>query len=148
MRRWLLFALTPALLAADDHWVKYNSGPFELFTDAGGRAGRETLVRLEEFRFALGQMVGENDLQMPTPVRVFVLKNAKGWSTAAPVTEGRATYNIVLDEKAVPGPALYTELTRRFLAANTGRMPAGFEHGLVEFFSTFLCDMKTGQVSR
>jgi hypothetical protein len=78
MRRFLLFALLPALLAAEDHWAKFVSGPFELFTDAGGRAGRETLVRLEEFRYALGQMIGENDLQMPVSVRVFVLKNSDG----------------------------------------------------------------------
>lgn len=136
MWRLLLLALAPALLAADDHWVRYNSGPFELYTDAGGRTGRETLVRLEEFRNALGQMVGEADLQIATPVRVFVLKNVKGWTNPAPVSEGRATYNIVLDEKTVPGPAIYTELTRLLLAANTGRMPAGFEHGLVAFFST------------
>src|SRR5579883_1974132 len=136
MRRLLLLAVLPAVLSADEHWVKYNSGPFELFTDAGGRSGRETLVRLEEFRFALGQMLGETDLQMPMPVRVFVLKNAKGWTTAGPVTEGRATYNVVLDEKTPPGPPIYAELTRLFLAANTGRMPASFEHGLQEFFST------------
>ncbi|HEY1240636.1 MAG TPA: hypothetical protein VGF16_08770 [Bryobacteraceae bacterium] len=137
MRRLLFLALMPALLAGDDHWVKYLSGPFELFTDAGGRSGRETLVRLEEFRWALGQMLGESDLQMPVPVRVFVLKNAKGWTTDKPVSEGRATYNIVLDEKSVPGPPIYTELTRLFLSANTGRMPATYEHGLLEFFSTF-----------
>ena len=137
MRRLFLLALVPALLAGDEHWVKYASGPFELFTDAGGRYGRETLVRLEEFRWALGQMLGETDLQMPVPVRVFVLKNVKGWTTDKPVSEGRATYNIVLDEKSVPGPPIYTELTRVFLAANTGRMPAAYEHGLVEFFSTF-----------
>jgi hypothetical protein len=136
MRRLLLLALAPALLAADDHWVRYNSGPFELYTDAGGHAGRETLLRLEQFRNALGQMLGETDLQMPTAVRVFVLKNAKGWTTPAPVSEGRSTYNIVLDEKAAPGPAIYTELTRLLLAANTGRMPAAFEQGLVTFFST------------
>jgi len=136
MRRLFVLAVLPALLAADDHWVKYSSGPFELFTDAAGRPGRETLVQLEEFRNALGQMLGETDLQMPVPVRVFVLKNAKGWTTAGPVTEGRTTYNIVLDEKTAPGPAIYTELTRLFLAANTGRMPAAFEHGILEFFST------------
>src|SRR5690349_5391965 len=112
MRRLFLLALVPALLAGDEHWVKYASGPFELFTDAGGRSGRETLVRLEEFRWALGQMLGEPDLQMPVPVRVFVLKNSKGWTTDKPVTEGRATYNIVLDEKSVPGAPIYTELTR------------------------------------
>ena len=136
MRRLLLFALAPALLAADDHWVKFTSGPFELLTDAGARPARETLVRLEEFRYALGQMIGENDPQMPLPLRVFVLKNTKGWTPATPVAEGRATYNIVLDDKTTPGPALYSELTRLFLAANTGRMPPSFEHGLVTFLST------------
>ena len=136
MRRLLLLALVPALLAADDHWVKFVSGPFELFTDAGGHPGRDTLLRLEQFRYALGKLVGESDLQSPLPVRVFVLKNAKTWTAATPVSEGRATYNIVLDEKTPPGPAIYTELTKLFLAANTGRMPAGFEHGLIAFFST------------
>ena len=136
MRRLLLLALVPALLAADDHWVKFVSGPFELFTDAGGHPGRDTLLRLEQFRYALGKLVGETDLQSPLPVRVFVLKNAKTWTAATPVSEGRATYNIVLDEKTPPGPAIYTELTKLFLAANTGRMPAGFEHGLIAFFST------------
>src|SRR5579871_772336 len=136
MRRLLLFALAPALLAADDHWVKFNSGPFELFSDAGGHPARETLVRLEQFRYALGQMLGETDLQSPLPLRVFVLKSVKGWTTTAPITEGRGTYNIVLDEKTAPGPAIYTELTKLFLASNTGRMPAAFEHGLFAFFST------------
>lgn len=136
MRRALLLALLPALLAADDHWVKYASGPFQLFTNTGGRYGRETLVTLEEFRWALGQMIGETDLQMARPIRVFVLKNTKGWTTSAPVTEGRDTYSIVLGEKDAPGPALYSQLTQLFLDANTGRMPASFEHGLVEFFST------------
>ena len=135
--RWLfLLALAPALLTADDHWVKFNSGPFELLTDGGGHPGRDVLVRVEQFRYALGQMLGESDLQTPLPVRIFVLKNVKGWATPTPVQEGRATYNIVLDEKTPPGAAIYTELTRLFVAANTGRMPAGFEHGLVSFFST------------
>ena len=69
------------------------------------------------------------------PVRVLVFKNLNGWTTATPISEGRATQNIVLDEKAQPGAALYTELTRLFLA-NTGRMPASFEHGLISFIST------------
>jgi len=46
MRRLSILCLFPCLLAADDHWVKFTSGPFEVLTDAGARAGRETLVRL------------------------------------------------------------------------------------------------------
>ena len=136
MRRLLLLALLPAALAAEDHLVKFVSGPFEVLTDAGGRAGRQTLLQLEEFRFALGQMVGEPDLQTQIPIRVLVLKNTRGWTTATPVAEGRATYVVVLDEKSAPGPALYAALTRLLLASNTGRMPDSFERGLVAFFST------------
>jgi len=136
MRRVLFLGLLPWLLAADDHWVKFIFGPFEVWTDGATKAAREDLVRLEEFRNALGQVVGEQDLQTSQPVRVLVFKNSKGWSTSAPVAQGRDAYAIVLDEKAIPGPVLLTELTRLFLDSNTSRMPAGFEHGLIEFFST------------
>ena len=137
MRRLLVVAILPGLLMANDRWVRFVSGPFEMFTDAGGRAARETLVRLEEFRSALGELVGEQDLQTQLPIRIFVLKNTNGWTTATPVAEGRSTYVIVLDEKAILGPPIHTALTRLFLDSNTGRMPASFEHGLIEFFSTF-----------
>src|SRR6516225_3604559 len=137
MRRLLVVALLPGLLMANDRWVKFVSGPFEMFTDAGGRTARETLVRLEEFRSAFGELVGEQDLQTQLPIRIFVMKNTNGWTTATPVAEGRSTYVIVLDEKAILGPSIHTVLTRLFLDSNTGRMPARFEHGLIEFFSTF-----------
>lgn len=136
VRRLVLLGLLPWLLAAEDHWVKFNSGPFEMWTNASTRAAREDLVRLEEFRHALGQIVGETDLETPQPVRVLVFKNMAGWTTGAPLVTGRDTYDIVLDEKTLPGGPLLTDLTRLFLNANTGRMPAAFEHGLIEFFST------------
>ncbi|HEY7386939.1 MAG TPA: hypothetical protein VH640_00390, partial [Bryobacteraceae bacterium] len=143
MRRLIPFALLllpsacfPALLNAEDHWVKFASGPFELWTDGSTRAAREDLVRFEEFRNALGQLVGEQDLETPQTVRILVFKDAKGWTTAKPIVEGRDAYYIVLDERTVPGAAIFTELTRLFLNTNTARMPANFEHGLIEFCST------------
>jgi tetratricopeptide (TPR) repeat protein len=137
MRRLLLLGLLPGLLGAEDHWVKFASGPFEVWTDASTHVGREDLVRLEQFRHALGEMLGEQDLQAPEPVRILVFKNAKGWTGAAPVVQGRDARGIVFDEKTIPGPAVYTALTELFLEANSARMPASFEHGLIEFFSTF-----------
>src|SRR5580692_6811128 len=141
MRRLLLSLLLPFALTAADHWVKFASGPFQVFTDAGARAVRETLVCFEEFRHAVGEVVGEPNLQTPLPVRILVFKNAQGWTTDTAVGEGRASYNIVLDEKAAEkgaaSPAVYAALTRLFLQANTAQMPPAFEHGLVEFFSTY-----------
>jgi hypothetical protein len=137
MRRLLLLCTIPWLLAADDHWVKFTRGPFEVMTDAGARPGRETMVRFEQFRNALGQIVGEDDLQTPLPLRIFVFKNAQGWTSPAPLTEGRDHYAIVLGEKSAVTPEIYSELTRLFLKSNTTQMPPAFERGLVAFFSTF-----------
>ena len=136
MRRLPLVLLLPFLLAAEDHWIKFTSGPFELLTDAGER-GRETLVRFEEFRHAVGEVVGETDLQTPQPVRILLFSNGGGWTTNEPIVEGRDRYAIVLEDKAPISPAVWSGLTRLFLAANTAQMPPAFEHGLTEFFSTF-----------
>src|SRR5882724_574830 len=100
MWRLLIVGLLPCLLTAEDHWVKFTSAPFEVLTDAGARAGRETMVRFQEFRHAMGQLVGEPDLQTPGPVRILVFKNAKGWTSPAPLTEGRDRYAVVLQEKS------------------------------------------------
>src|ERR1035438_8297478 len=112
MRRLLLLGLLPWLLAAEDHWVKFTSGPFEVLTDAGARAGREALVRLEEFRHAVGQTVGAPDLTTPEPVRILIFKNARGWSLPAPLAEGRSCYAVVLAEKETVPPDTYRALTR------------------------------------
>src|SRR5215831_6534247 len=99
MRRLFFLALLPALLHADDHWIKFVAPPYEVFTDAGSHAGRETMVRFQEFRHALGQIIGENDLQTPEPIRILVFKNAHGWTASEPISRGRDRYNIVLQEK-------------------------------------------------
>jgi hypothetical protein len=137
MRRLFILCLFPCLLAAEDHWAKFASGPFEVLTDAGARAGRETMVRFEEFCHALGEIVGEPDLQTPVPVRILVFRNPQGWASPAPLAEGRDCYAIVLAEKSAVPPAVYSELTRLFLKSNTAQMPPAFEHGLAEFFTTF-----------
>jgi hypothetical protein len=137
MRRLLILAFFPCLLAAADHWIRYNSGPFEVLTDAGPHAGREALVTFEEFRHSLGLVLGEKDLETPQPVRIMVFRNAAGWSLPAPLIEGRDRYAVVLSEKGAVSPDVYRALTALLLKSNTARMPADFEHGLIEFFSTF-----------
>jgi hypothetical protein len=136
MRCLVTFALLlPAFLSADT-WVKYLSGPYEVYTDAGQRAGRETLVRFEEFRAAVGQLVGETDLKTAQPIRILVCKNNPPAATGK-LLQGRDRYAIVLTEKQPIPPDLYRELTRLFLRENTSQMPPAFEHGLIEFLSTF-----------
>ena len=135
-----LAALVTAPLPAVDNWIRFTTGPYDVLTDAGPRAGRETLVRFMEFRHAVGQIVGEPELTAPLPIRIVIFRNSRGWTSPAPLSEGRASYNIVLQDKAPVAPAVYAELTRLFLNANTAQMPPTFEHGLEAFFSTFQVD--------
>ncbi len=137
----LLPALAPLPVTAADHWTKFIAAPYQVYTDAGTHAGREALVRFEEFRHAIGEVLGDANLQTQLPVRILVFRDPQGWTTPAPVSEGRASYNIVLGEKdlgkGAVAPAVYSALTRLFLESNTRRMPPEFERGLAEFFSTF-----------
>ncbi|HWB83016.1 MAG TPA: hypothetical protein VG675_02665 [Bryobacteraceae bacterium] len=137
MRRLLPLIFIPWLLAASGHWALYTSGPFVVLTDAGAHAGQGTLLRFEEFRHALGQIIGEPDLETPVPIRVLVFKDARGWISSTSLAEGRDCYAIALAANAPIPSAVYTGLTRLFLESNTKRMPAHFEHGLIELFSTF-----------
>jgi tetratricopeptide (TPR) repeat protein len=137
MLRFLFLLALPCLLAAENRWIKFTSGPFQVFTDAGTHAGRETMVRLEEFRHAVGEVVGAEDVETPQPVRILLFRDAHGWTTPEPIAGGRDCHGIVLEEKAAISPAVYSALARLFLDASTNRMPPGFERGLIQFFSTF-----------
>lgn len=133
MHRLLILCCLGTLLHAADRWIQFRSGPFEAYTNGDDRHARAALVRFEQFRHALGQIVGEPDLQTPMPVRIFVMKKAAP-STA--VVTARDRYAVVLEPETPPSPALMRDLTRLFLETNTERMPAAFERGLMDLFST------------
>jgi hypothetical protein len=137
MRRLLWLSMLPCLLAADDHWVKFTRDPYEVMTDAAPRSARETMVRFEQFRAALGQILGEPELATALPVRIMIFKNPSGWNSAQPFAEGRDRYSLVLGEKTPVTPEMYIALTHLFLKSNSTQMPLPFERGLISFFSTF-----------
>jgi hypothetical protein len=76
-------------------------------------------------------------LKTAQPVRILVFKNPQAWGPTGKLIQARDRYEIVLAEKQPISADLYRELTRLFLLDNTSRMPAPFEHGLIEFLSTF-----------
>jgi len=136
MRRWfLLCGLLPLTAFSSEHWIRFTSGPTEVFSSAGTKDGRETLVQCEEFRHALGQMLGDNDLQLALPIRVLLFKSGAP-QIPEPVVRGRDQYNVVLTAgQAIPSE-VFARLTQLFLDANTARMPERLERGVVALFST------------
>src|SRR2546426_10588367 len=73
--------LIPAVListaAAQDRWVYLHSDGFELFTNAGARAGRVELVRLERFRHSPRRNLGKTDPAIPPPAPEDFFKKAR-----------------------------------------------------------------------
>ena len=140
MWRLLLVAgLAAGLAQADEHWLRFQSGPFQVFTDAGARAGREMLVRFEEFRYALGEVIGDTGIQTPQPVRILLFRNAgesDPFRTPEPIHRGRDLFNIVLTSGQPVPPDVFRDATKLFLETAVARMPAHLERGIVEFFST------------
>jgi len=136
MRRlFLLCGLVPLTALAGEHWIRFTSGPIEVLSSAGSKDGRETLVTFEEFRHALGLVLGDDDLQLPLPIRILLFKTGAP-QIPEPVVRGRDQYNIVLTAGQTIPNEVFARLTQLFLETNTARMPERLEHGLIALFST------------
>ena len=132
MLRWLALLSIPLAAAAEGRWIHIRSGPFEIVTDAGDRGGRETLNQLEQVRYLLGTALGNQDLKTLWPVRIVIAKAV----AAAPPVWVRDTYSGAVPPDSALPPECLREVVRILIESNTGRMPAGIESGLEDFYST------------
>jgi hypothetical protein len=130
--RWLAILLVPLIAAGADRWVEIRSGPFQIVSDAGDRGAREALNQIEQVRFLLGEAMSNPDLKTVWRVR---LAMSKGLAPAAPVWT-RDTYTGAIPADSPVPPAVLREIVRILIESNAGRMPAGIEAGLEDFFST------------
>ncbi len=139
MRRILLLALLPALALAETHWVRFRTGPFELYSDGNSKHARETLGWFDQLRYVLGYMLGNPDPQTTRPVRILLFKSAQerqNYPYIPPILDGRDRWNILLTSGDPIPREVLRDCTRLFLESNTGRMPAGIEQGMAELLST------------
>jgi len=70
MRAMVVLICLALPAAADDRWVGFRSGPFEVLSSAGERSGREALAQLEQLRWALGALLSKPEPKSTWPVRV------------------------------------------------------------------------------
>ncbi len=77
MLRLSAVLLCALALPAAERWAEFRSGPFELLTDAGERAGRQRLDELEQLRFSIQQVLGTAELLPAWPVRIAVFSSPK-----------------------------------------------------------------------
>jgi hypothetical protein len=134
-----------AVCPAADHWYESRSGPIELVSDAPQRQSLTTLGAAEQFRFVLGRLLGNNDLQADPKVRLVIFKDSReasqaGATPAPSLVDGRDRRAIVMTAGQSLAPDTIRQLTRMFVERNTGRIPPEFERGLESFLTTLQVD--------
>ena len=138
MARLSLFWFLVFTLAAADRWVGVRSGPFEVLSDAGDRAARERLAELEQFRGAVGQVLGKSDIRPDRPIRILVLRSAK----QAPPGLGlaRDAYIAAIPSAGPLPPTVLRDCARILIESGPRGLSPAMEEGLAEVFSTLEID--------
>ncbi len=147
-RQALVFAMA-ALLAggASPSWYRFQAGPWELLTDAGGRRGEELLRRIVETDAALGAAAPELAAGRAVPGRPVCVMLFRSGRDFAPFRRGennRGLYLSGIEKEWVLLPdsggeterAARHELVHLLLRRAGARPPAWLEEGLADYYST------------
>jgi len=135
VRRALPTLLLAVCTAAQENWIRVRSGPFEALSPGNERAAQEALGQLEQFRYALGRVLSREDLSLPWPLRVVLMRRARSVEAPTPPRMGRDSFVASLVAETHPSPEWLRACARLFLEANTRRLPADIEEGLLDYYS-------------
>lgn len=128
---WLAWSL---LAPAQERWVEVRSGPFHLLSAAGAREAQQTLGELEQLRHLLGRVLSSDDLGSAWPIGVLIFRRGSSERPLAPAL-GRDRYLATLIAETPPDFSWRRELLRLLLEANTRRLPADIEAGLLDYYA-------------
>jgi tetratricopeptide (TPR) repeat protein len=132
--RFLVILLAPAALMGQ-RWSVTRSGPFEVYTAAGAKAGREMLADLEQFRHALAEVIGKPEITPVWPVRVMLFDSAhdaRGYPTGSLKLRRDGWITALVKNQRPP----FAGLTRILLESGAGPLPEWVEQGLAAVLAT------------
>jgi tetratricopeptide (TPR) repeat protein len=135
MRILAALAFTSALSHAA--WVELRAptGPFVVLTE-NTDAGRLALNHLEQFRYALGQSIGQQELKSVWPIVIVVARPSKGIPSPS-LALARGAFVSSFPIGSAPPREWWRGLGQVLLDGSlAGRMPPGFEDALGILYST------------
>jgi tetratricopeptide (TPR) repeat protein len=149
----LALALIIACLAhrsveATDTWTRVNSKHFTLVGNASEKEIRQVATRLEQFRDVFTRLLSLAKFDSPVPTTVIVFKSMSSYKPFNPskyagyFQKGPDVNYITLaaDERESAFAVIYHEYVHIMLDNTTGNLPAWFNEGLAEYYSTFLIE--------
>jgi tetratricopeptide (TPR) repeat protein len=156
-----LLLCRPLATARSDepHWIRINTDHFSVVTDADEKRGREVVVRFEQMRSALGQLLARSRVNMPEPVDIIAVRSDEEYAKVAPIRQGQ----IIADPAFfIPGEdrvyfvlnlsrddswrAICADLAQMFLKYNYPPTQPWFDAGFAQYFASIQLDDKEGQI--
>ncbi len=143
----------------EPHWIRINTDHFSVVTDADEKRGREVVVRFEQMRSALGQLLARNRVNMPEPVDIIAVRSDEEYAKIAPIRQGQviadpaffipgedSVYFVLNLSKDDSWRAISTDLAQFFLNYNYPPTQPWFDAGFAEYFASLRLDDKQGQI--
>ena len=143
------------LHSAEPQWQEFRSSHFTVVTDAGEKKGRELVLRFEQMRAVLAQLLSRNKVKMPIPLTIYAPKDDKRFFQMAPLHNGQPLgvpgffvpgedhQFIVLNMfEEEPWRAVTHDFAHLLLNYNYPPTQGWFDEGFAEYFSSIRLDNK------
>lgn len=143
----LLFGLASfQTAAAKDTWTSVRSSNFLLVGNAGEKDIRKVATRLEQFRDVFIRLFPGAKFETPVPTTVIVFKSMGSYkpfnsgNNAGYFQKGQDVNYITLSAELGaqdPFSVIYHEYVHLLIDNTSGNVPAWFDEGLAEYYSSF-----------
>src|SRR5207248_5504833 len=129
---------------AKDTWISVHSQNFTLIGNASEKDIRQVAARLEQFRDVFTRLFAGAKFETPVPTTVIVFKSMGSYKPFNPgnnagyFQKGEDVNYITLTNDATQNPfsVIYHEYVHLLVDNTSGNVPAWFNEGLAEYYST------------
>jgi len=133
---------------AKDNWVSVRSRNFFLVGNASEKEIRQVGLRLEQFREVFSRLFSKANFNSPVPTTVVVFKSDNSYKPFKPNANTAGyfqpgpdvnyiTLSTELRGEQDPFTVIFHEYTHLLVNNTSGNVPAWFNEGLAEYYSTF-----------
>ena len=143
----LLFVLfAPLTVQAKDTWLRVQTKNFNLVGNASEKDMRQVATKLEQFRDVFTRLFSQARFTSPVPTTVLVFKSKSSYkpfalpNAAGYFQKGEDVNYITLSTETYadnPFSIIYHEYVHLMVDNTVGNVPAWFNEGLAEYYSTF-----------
>ena len=141
-----LALISHSTIQAKDTWTSVRTKNFTLIGNAGEKDIRKVATRLEQFRDVFTRLFTGARFETPVPTTVIVFKSMSSYkpfnfgNNAGYFQKGEdVNYITLTTELSAQNPysVIYHEYTHLLVDNTTGNVPAWFNEGLAEYYSSF-----------